>query len=372
MRVTVVMTDLFDTGANRVTLDRAARWQAAGDQVVVYVVLRAETDGPVPLPPGLDVRHGNPGPRQLRSALPAALVGLIGLARRSDVLVAGTEVGFGLLVAAAASRLTRRPLAVTIQSRVDLAVDSYVDWWLRSITRSTLRSADLAVCVAAGLVPPLLALGAQARRVEVAANAVAADEVRAAAAVGPELDGSLPVVVGSGRLTSQKGFDLLVRAHAAALGHGAPHRLLVLGEGEERAALTELARELGVEGSVTLAGFTASPHAVVGRASLFVLPSRWEGLPLSLAEALACGTPCVAFDCVAGPTEVLAGGKHGRLVAAGDVDALAEAVVEHLQHPEQLRAMATQAAAADLDIFDPARSASRHRAALVRLVAGRD
>lgn len=365
------MTDLYDTGANRVTLDRAARWQAAGDEVVAFVSLHEQTDSPVPIPPGLDVRHGNRRPRQLRTALPVALTDLVRLARRSDVVVAGTEVGFGLLLAAAASRLARRPFAVTVQSRIDLAIDGYVESWLRPATRATVRRADLAVCVADGLVPTLLELGLGADRVAVAVNAIAVAEVRAAAAVPPDLalSTALPLVVGSGRLTRQKGFDLLVRAHARALADGAPdHHLVILGEGEERTALVTLAQELGVAGSLSLPGFIPNPHAVVARSSLFVLSSRWEGFGLSLAEALAVGTACLAFDCVAGPAEVLDGGDRGQLVAPGDVDALARAITAHLREPETLTAKARRAAAAALDLFNPDLSARRHRDSLETLV----
>lgn len=66
------------------------------------------------------------------------------------------------------------------------------------------------------------------------------------------------------------------------------------------------------------------------RAALLVLTSRWEGLPTVLVEAMATGTPVVATDCPSGPTEILEGGRWGRLVPVGDVSAMAEAIVEAL------------------------------------------
>ncbi len=69
-----------------------------------------------------------------------------------------------------------------------------------------------------------------------------------------------------------------------------------------------------------------NPYAYLARASLFVLSSRWEGLPTVLIEALCCGTPVVSTDCPSGPQEILRGGQFGRLVPVGDADALAQAI----------------------------------------------
>lgn len=371
MRTVVVVTDLLDTGANRVTLDRAVRWNAAGDQVTVFSVLREQVGQFAPLAPSLEIRHGNRRHRQLRSALPLALARLLRPARRADVVVAGTEVGFGLLLAAVAAALVRRPLAVTVHAPVDLAIDGNVEPRLRPVTRAAIRRAAVAVAVGAGLVPTLHALGMPHHRVALAANAVDQAAVRAAARaplpIAVRTD--LPMIVGSGRLAPEKGFDLLIRAHALALERSAPaHRLVVLGEGRERVALETLARELGVEASVSLVGFSHNPHAVVARSALFVLSSRWEGFPLALTEALAVGTPCLAFDCPSGPAEVLDRGRHGQLVPDQDLDALAAAIGAHLADPRPLCDRARNAAAAGLPMFDADAAAATHRRALADLV----
>ena len=370
MRITVVMQDLYDTGANRVTVDRAARWQAAGDEVTIFVTGHEQEPGQVPLPPGLRIRRGTRRPRQLRESLPIALWNLIRQARRSDVVVAGTEVGFGLLLGSAAARLAHRPLAVTVQSRADVAIQQYVEGWLRPATRFALTHADLAVCVSNGLAPSLVELGLPVDRVAVVPNAVPRAELLVAAAQAPDvpLNDVLPTLVTSGRLVRQKGFDLLVRAHGLALAAGAPpHHLIILGEGEERATLHRQIEELGLQESVTVPGFSTNPHAVVARASLFVLSSRWEGFSLSLAEALACGTACVAFDCVSGPAEVLAGGRYGELVPAEDVEALARAITDHLIDPASLRERARRAADEAVELFSPDLAAERHRSAVTAL-----
>jgi len=81
---------------------------------------------------------------------------------------------------------------------------------------------------------------------------------------------------------------------------------------------------------VSLPGFVANPYAFMSRASVFVLSSKWEGLPTVLVEALCCGAPVVATNCPSGPREILAEGQYGQLVAVGDVAALAWAIVAAL------------------------------------------
>lgn len=138
--------------------------------------------------------------------------------------------------------------------------------------------------------------------------------------------GQPPVVLAIGRLTPQKDFPTLIRAFVQ-LRKTHYARLLILGEGELRPLLQGMVSEHGLTADdVQLPGFVDNPHAWLSRASVFVLSSIWEGLPGVLIEALACGTPVVSTDCPSGPNEILQGGRWGRLVPVGDVDALALAV----------------------------------------------
>jgi glycosyltransferase involved in cell wall biosynthesis len=141
----------------------------------------------------------------------------------------------------------------------------------------------------------------------------------------PWLDGTTPVILGAGRLTHQKGFDLLIRAFAIVRARIAA-RLIVVGEGPEGPALERLAAELGVAEDVAFPGFTNDAPSFMARASCVALSSRWEGFGLVLVEALAAGAPVAAFDCPWGPAEILESGKHGALAAPGDVAALARAI----------------------------------------------
>ena len=134
-----------------------------------------------------------------------------------------------------------------------------------------------------------------------------------------------PVLIAVGRLQMQKDFPTLLHAFAK-VRETRPARLLILGEGRERQMLEELIKRLNLEQDVSVPGFAMNPYAYMARASLFVLSSRWEGLPTVLIEALCCGTPVVSTDCPSGPREILRDGQYGQLVPVGDVDALAQAI----------------------------------------------
>jgi glycosyltransferase involved in cell wall biosynthesis len=140
--------------------------------------------------------------------------------------------------------------------------------------------------------------------------------------------GQPPVIVAAGRLTYQKGFDVLLRAFALARVDR-PMRLIVLGKGPEQSRLQALAEQLGIEADVKLSGHVSNPLPYLRRAALFVLPSRWEGLSNALLEAMASGTPVVATRCT-GSTEVLDQGRYGSLVNVGEVDELARNIVDEL------------------------------------------
>ena len=131
------------------------------------------------------------------------------------------------------------------------------------------------------------------------------------------------IIVAMGRFSREKGFDLLIRAIARIR---APAKLLLLGEGREEKKLRRLVEELGVSDRVEFLGFRKNPYPVLRGATLFVLPSRYEGFPNGLAEAMALGVPCVATRCKTGPEEIIADGENGLLVPVEDPDAMAGAI----------------------------------------------
>jgi glycosyltransferase involved in cell wall biosynthesis len=168
-----------------------------------------------------------------------------------------------------------------------------------------------------------------------------------------------PTVVAVGRLAYEKGFDILLRAHASAQREIA-HDLVLVGDGRERTSLERLATELGVGGSVTFAGYRPNPYPWIAAADLVCLPSRHEASPLIIPEALALCRPVVATDCPGGTHEALAEGRFGQLVPCGDLDALAEAIAAHLKAPGRLRGLATVAQAEIAGNSDVAVTAARY------------
>lgn len=162
--------------------------------------------------------------------------------------------------------------------------------------------------------------------------ALLAREARAGATpfVGPG-----PHVLAAGRLHEQKGFDLLLDAFAGVLGAGVPAALTILGEGEERSALQAQVERLGIADAVRFAGFQEHPYRYFGHADVFVLSSRYEGLPNVLLEALACGCPAVAFDCPHGVREIVRDGVNGLLLPPEDVGALRAALIHLLRSPQE-------------------------------------
>ncbi len=128
-------------------------------------------------------------------------------------------------------------------------------------------------------------------------------------------------LVAVGRLNPLKGFDKLLRALKSARNERL--HLHIVGDGEEGAFLRKYAGDLGIAERVTFHGFKRNPYPYMRAADLFVLSSIYEGFPNVVLEALSLGCPVLAFDCPGGTRELVEDGVNGRLVPAGDVDALA-------------------------------------------------
>jgi glycosyltransferase involved in cell wall biosynthesis len=164
-------------------------------------------------------------------------------------------------------------------------------------------------------------------------NPVDVDAIARRGRAASPFTGEGPHVLAVGRLTDQKGFDLLLTAFAEVASGGAPGTLTIVGAGEQRDALAAQAERLGIAGRVRLAGFQAEPYPWFAHADLFVLSSRYEGMPNVVLEALASGCPVVAFDCPHGVRELVQDGVNGRLLAPEDVPGLARALDALLRDP---------------------------------------
>jgi GalNAc-alpha-(1->4)-GalNAc-alpha-(1->3)-diNAcBac-PP-undecaprenol alpha-1,4-N-acetyl-D-galactosaminyltransferase len=129
-----------------------------------------------------------------------------------------------------------------------------------------------------------------------------------------------------GKLIPQKGFDLLIKAFAQ-ISNGHPEwTLTILGDGEMREELEALIVAFGLDERIYMPGTVKNVAAYLRKADLFALPSRFEGFPVTLCDAMACGVPVIAADCLSGPREIIHNGTDGMLVVPDNVDALASGI----------------------------------------------
>jgi glycosyltransferase involved in cell wall biosynthesis len=149
-------------------------------------------------------------------------------------------------------------------------------------------------------------------------------------------------VLAAGRLTPQKGFDLLVEAWAELASAHSDWTLRICGKGSLRKDLRRQIARSGLGDSIELPG-ARDVDEEMRNASIFVLSSRYEGFPLVLLEAMSAGMAVVAFDCPTGPGEIIRNGENGILVPDGDAVGLSEGIRTMIEH-EELRRRCAEAA----------------------------
>lgn len=335
--VALFVPTLGGGGAERVMLTLANGFAARGVRVDL-VLVRATGALLSEVPPS--VRVVDLGAGRVITSLPR----LVAYLRRERPTTLLSTLNTANVVAVWASRLA----ATATRSVVRQA--SHVSWdigqtpqpsrmVLRSLVRSAYPRADVVVAVSAGVANDLVrTVHVPPERIRTLPSPLLSADIHMKAAAPPEhpwlVDQTVPVVLGAGRLSAEKGFATLIRAFAAAR-RTRPCRLVILGEGPDRPRLETLAAELGIEADIALPGFLANPFAYMARARVFVLSSATEGLPGVLIHALACGARVIATDCDPGVRELLGNGEFGLTVAVGDVDGMARAILTALDLPRQ-------------------------------------
>jgi GalNAc-alpha-(1->4)-GalNAc-alpha-(1->3)-diNAcBac-PP-undecaprenol alpha-1,4-N-acetyl-D-galactosaminyltransferase len=319
-------------GAERVSVTLCNHWAERGWDVTIATL----DDGSVPpfFPLAPRVRHVALGIAKLRS-VPRVL----GLRRfvareRPDRIVSFIDETNVLTLLAA--RGTGIPVVVSV--RTDPARHAIPRAWqiLRRLTYPSARAIVVQTDTAAEFFP-----ASWAPRVAVIPNPVP----KAEPSTPPpgSSDGATHRIVAMGRLGKEKGFDLLIRAFAGITRAHPGWELTIFGEGEEHEALTHEIERSGVAGRVRLSGRTTDAAWVLRRSELFILPSRYEGFPNALCEAMACGLPVIAFDCRSGPRTIIRDGVDGLLVPAEDVGALSAAMARLIADPERRRQLGARA-----------------------------
>lgn len=329
LRVALVITAMRCGGAERQLAHLATFLAQRGHRVKMFVLHGGEVV--YPLPPEVEVALCPNGGvtalarawrrcRWLRRALAASA---------AEVAVSFIEVANVVTLLAAPRRLP-----VIVSERTDPR-------WHRSpapyrVLRRLLYPAAARLVVQSDELRAWAVRYASAERLVVLPNPVFP------ASPAPPPDGA-PRLVAAGRLAREKGFDLLLEAFAQIAARFPDWSLVIFGEGDQRGALAHHVQWLGLEGRVQLPGVVRDPAGHIRQGEIFVLPSRYEGFPNALAEAMASGVAVVAFDCPSGPRQLIRPGVDGVLAPPGDTAALAAALARLMADEEERRRLAARA-----------------------------
>ncbi len=333
--VTLFIPTFAAGGAERVTINLAAALTATGHKVTI---LTQRPDGPLvnTIPPNIAVATLG-GNRSLLSFLP-----LMRYMQRAkpDVFIA--NMGHGNIISLWARTLAKMPMRLLCcqHSLLSAETKAHKNWQYKILPllyRIFLPWADGIVAVSNAVAVDL----AETAHIPLDKITVIYNPI-----VGPDFaeksrqknshpwfaENAPPVILGIGRLSEEKDFTTLIKAFALARKNK-DLRLVILGEGSKRSELQQLAKQLGIDEYVLLPGFQPNPLPFIRNAALVAVSSHYEGMSNVVVEALACGTNIVSTNC-GGPPEILEAGRYGKLVPVGDDTAMATAMLETLDHPQ--------------------------------------
>lgn len=300
-RIAYVINNLASQGgAERVVAACARGLRKAGHKVAIVSLLEAGPLGETLREEGivveaLDLRELHP--RRLRPVLTA----LVRVLKRLDPEIVHAHLFLSHFYASMASAWLGKAYLVSEQN-----LPPRRPLWVSAYCRLTQGSVRRWIGVSNPVCRDLVErVGIRTSRVTCIRNCVALESLRGisrterlgtfAGVFGEEArDARGPVILNLGRLTRQKGQDLLIRAVALLVERGLDPRLYLAGDGAQRDSLESLVRELGLEGIVFLTGYRPDGATLLNACDIFAFPSRWEGLGLALAEALAAGRPAIA------------------------------------------------------------------------------
>jgi glycosyltransferase involved in cell wall biosynthesis len=355
----LVTAGLGAGGAERVISWMANWWADAGHLVSLATL---DDSGQAPFYPLDDrvhlVRLGVAGnSRHVGRALTSNLRRVRALRRHLDtdpnVVISFLDVVNVLVLLAS----WRRPWPVVVSERVDPYASRLPAIW-RVLRRATYNRASRVVVQTESVLRQVA--GSTRWRCAVIPNPVAG----ATGAFGK--GGGSRRLLSIGRLTHQKGIDILLRAFANVAADFPEWRLAVVGDGPLRAELAALATSLGLQERVEWMGMQRA-DAVLASAEIFVLPSRFEGFPNALCEAMAHGLAVIATDCPSGPREIVRHEVDGLLVAPEDPRALAGAIRRLLLDPDERRRLGERAGEVT-ERFSPAKIMRRWEELLLEVM----
>jgi glycosyltransferase involved in cell wall biosynthesis len=206
-----------------------------------------------------------------------------------------------------------------------------VPWYTRRMYRSLYPHADRVICQSRAMADDLSReIGVRKERIAVLSNPVDLDGLHSASGLRSQWSGPGPHLLAVGRLVPEKGFDLLLQALQIVRERFSNADLVIAGSGPEESALKAQCNSLGLNAAVRLPGRVESPYGLYPQTSLFVLSSRYEGMPNALLEALAGELPIVATPASGGIVDLLRGRPGSWLASETSAAALASALLEAL------------------------------------------
>ncbi len=340
-RILLVILSLSAGGAQRVVSEMANRWAAEGQEIAILTFWGSEHDH-YPLDPriqrlSLDFWRHSPTPRQFLMSRAQLLFRVRKTVRafNPDAVISFIDLINIIMITALAG------------TGIPLIISERIDPRYHPISRTRSLARRLSYEYASALVVQTDSVARWAKsimpasKIEVIPNFVRSLPEAHNSADQREPDH--PYILAIGRLDRQKGHDVLIRAFAMAEAVQAGWRLVILGEGPERSNLQKLAADLVVSDSVSLPGVVGEPAHWLYNARFFVLPSRYEGFPNALLEAMACGCAVIATDCPSGPADIVRHNENGLLVPAEDVAALSDAMLGLMKDECLRQRLSTQA-----------------------------
>ena len=338
-RIAFFLPALYGGGAERVILNLASGFARKGYPVDLVL---AEAVGPFLAEVPVSIRVVELHQKRLRAMRTvASMPALLKYIRRSCpiVLVSALQANYVALWVKALSKIPLR-VAITEHSTFTYQIQQFprgIRWLVFELTRRLYPLADEIIAVSKGVADDLAkAIKIPVESIRVIYNPIVTPEIKSKAIEPCKhpwfRNQEIPVILSIGRLTDLKDFGTLIYAFSLVRKNRVA-RLVILGEGDERSRLESMVRRYHLQEDVMLPGFVPNPYPYLSQSSLFVLSSRWEGLPTVLVEALYCGARIIATDCKSGPREILGNGLYGDLVTVGSATDLAHAIENGLRTP---------------------------------------
>lgn len=346
-RIAILISDLEGGGAQRQALFLAGEWARRGHAVTILTYEPPGTAAFFDVPPNVLIRRVD----GIRKSTGMVARVVRNLERVRTVRAALRELKSDILFTFMAEisvtgLLAARPLKIPVVACERTNPRVYPTGLWRVMRDLAYPRCDRIVCQTRAAADYFASTG----KARVIPNIVYVPDVSA------DVDMSLPArpfIASLGRLSTEKGHDVLIEAFARIAPLYPDIDLLIIGEGPRRAALEHLAVALNVAGRVHMPGASKDPFAQLSKAKAFILPSRFEGFPNALTEAMALGLPCVATG-FGGVEDIIRDGQNGVIVPLEDADAMAQAIAGLLQYPDRAASIG-DAARGVIDEFSPAR-----------------